>query len=82
MKCESRRGGLYEAALLQNTELRKRLNASAKRIKFLEKQNEETFKTAEAKIQKNAAMIDAILHRNKKKFTLHKRKHNKPRLRP
>ena len=68
MKCvKAGEGGLYEAALLQNTELRKRLNASAKRIKFLEKQNEETFKTAEAKIQKNAAMIDAILHRNKNK---------------
>ena len=68
MKCvKAGEGGLYEAALLQNTELRKRLNASTERIKFLEKQNEETFKTAEQKIQKNAAMIDAILHRNKNK---------------
>ena len=53
--------------MLQNTELRKRLTASAERIKFLEKQNEETFKTAQQKIEKNAAMIDAILHRNKNK---------------
>ena len=50
MKCvKAGEGGLYEAALLQNTELRKRLNASTERIKFLEKQNEETFKTAEQK---------------------------------
>ena len=68
MKCvKAGEGGLYEAALLQNTELRKRLTASAERIKFLEKQNEETFKTAQQKIEKNAAMIDAILHRNKNK---------------
>ena len=53
---------LYEAALLQNTELRKRLNASTERIKLLEKVLKKHYA-----MYKERCNDDAILHRNKNK---------------
>ena len=61
-------GGLYETALLQNIELRKRLNAAGERINYLEKENEVIFRTAEERIEENAEMIDIVLKRNKEKL--------------
>lgn len=61
-------GGLYETALLQNIELRKRLKAATDRIGYLEKENENIFRTAEERIEKNAAMMDSVLRRNKEKL--------------
>eukprot|EP00943_MAST-04B_sp_MAST-4B-sp1_P004775 g4775.t1 len=61
-------GGLYETALLQNIELRKRLKAATSRIKYLEKENENIFRTAEERIEQNAAMIDSVLKRNKERL--------------
>ena len=59
--CKSRRGGTVRSGFAAKYRVKETLEASTERIKFLEKQNEETFKTAEQKkYKKERAMIDIL----------------------